>query len=291
MTRKRDISDVLHAYDLIQKGASRNEAAKAIHASPSWLRVKLKSLGLFENMSVSSFDREAAVSDYLAGMSELAVAKKYGVARGTIRSELTKHGIKCRNGSEANYIRLGNMTPEQRQNLVAAAHQARQGSHDRHEVLVKKALIKETKTCFFGLCENELYDKLCAVGLKVVRQKACDIYNIDFAINGTVAVELTVGSVKFQGRCANQRKRIKKLIECGYTVITVTFKNTECFFTSANKLISDIQRICLDPTSSCKYWVIRGTFKQSMTIRLDNGKFTAIKMPIKFSYSLNEGKL
>ena len=183
------------------------------------------------------------------------------------------------------------MTSEERQALVAHAHKARRGSKDTHEVLVKKAIIKETKTCFFGPGEDKLYDLLCSSGLEPVRQKAVDIYNIDFALKGSVAVELTIGTTKFKGHAPGECKRIKKLIECGYTVVTITAQNTECFFFCTKNIISDLQRICADPSNVCKYWMIGCSSQRSITIRNNKGQFTAIKMPIKFVYTLNKGQL
>lgn len=291
MVRKRNVNDILYAYSLIQKGATRQAAADAIHASPSWLRTKFHAMGLFEAMNTARFDRDAAVADYVAGMSELAVSKKYGVDRCVINRELTKRGIKRRTGSEANYIRLGKMSAEERQALVASAHEARRGTHDRHEVLVKKAIMKESKSCFFGPGEDELYDLLRSAGLEPVRQKAADIYNIDLVIAGSVAVELTIGTTKYAGRSAKSLKRIKKLIECGYTVVTVSAKDIECFSFCSYKIVSDLQRICSDPSSGCKYWMIRCSSQGFETVRNEKGQFTSKRVPINFIYTLNKGQL
>lgn len=291
MARKRNVNDILYAYSLIQKGATREEAAKAINFAPSNLRRRLRELGLFENMNSARFDRDAAVADYVAGMSELAVSKKYGVDRCVINRELTKRGIKRRTGSEANYIRLGKMSAEERQALVAPAHEARRGTHDRHEVLVKKAIMKESKSCFFGPGEDELYDLLRSAGLEPVRQKAADIYNIDLVIAGSVAVELTLGTTKYAGGNTYEAKRIKKIIECGYTVVTVSAKDIECFSFCSYKIVSDLQRICSDPSSGCKYWMIRCSSQGFETVRNEKGQFTSKSVPIKFVYSLDEGQL
>lgn len=291
MVRKRNVDDILYAYSLIQKGATRQAAADAIHASPSWLRTKFHAMGLFENMNSARFDRDAAVADYVSGMSELAVSKKYGVDRCVINRELTKRGIKRRTGSEANYIRLGKMSAEERQALVAPAHEARRGTHDRHEVLVKKAIMKESKSCFFGPGEDELYDLLRSAGLEPVRQKAADIYNIDLVIAGSVAVELTIGTTKYAGGNTHEAKRIKKIIDCGYTVVTISAKDIECFAFCCDKIITDLQRICANPSSKCKYWVIRCSSQSTETVRNEKGQFTSKSVPIKFVYSLDEGQL
>lgn len=291
MARKRNVNDILYAYSLIQKGATREEAAKAINFAPSNLRRRLRELGLFENMNSACFDRDAAVADYVSGMSELAVSKKYGVDRCVINRELTKRGIKRRTGSEANYIRLGKMSAEERQALVAPAHEARRGTHDRHEALVKKAIMKESKSCFFGPGEDELYDLLRSAGLEPVRQKAADIYNIDLVIAGSVAVELTIGTTKYAGGNTHEAKRIKKIIDCGYTVVTISAKDIECFAFCCDKIITDLQRICANPSSKCKYWVIRCSSQSTETVRNEKGQFTSKSVPIKFVYSLDEGQL
>lgn len=291
MARKRNVNDILYAYSLLQKGATREEAARAINFAPSNLRRRLRELGLFENMHSARFDRDAAVADYVSGMSELAVSKKYGVDRGVINRELTKRGIKRRTGSEANYIRLGKMSAEERQALVAPAHEARRGSHDRHEVLVKKAIMKESQTYLMGPGEDKLYDLLRAAGFEPVRQKAADIYNIDLVIAGSVAVELTIGTTKYAGRGAKSLKRIKKLIECGYTVVTVSAKDIECFSFCSYKIVSDLQRICSDPSNDCKYWMIRCSSQGVEIVRNEKGQFTAKRVPVNFIYTLDKGQL
>lgn len=284
MARKFSLAQLQDAYRLIQEGRTLKSVAESLNLSAGNLRIKLHEVGLSShNISFDSF-REQAVADYVSGMSCLAVAKKYGVPRGVITRELSKHGIKCRTGSEANYIRFSKMTSEQRQQMVRPAHLARQGSHDTEEVLIKKALIKESKTCFFGPCENEFYNALCGVGYEVIRQKAVYIYNVDFMIDRTIAVELTVGTVKFQGRASTQKTRIKKLSDCGYTVVTITAATEDCFRASLDKIISDLQFISRNPTSSGQYWVIRCRFQNTIVGR-NHGKFTAIKVPEKLIYS------
>ena len=287
MARPIDKSLILNAFELIKSGLTQEQACASVGISVYTLRRQCKKLGI--DSSNGRFDHpvEKIISDYASGVSELKLSKIYGIARGTVAKILLDNGIQRRNGSQASYIRMAKMSPEDRKKLVAPAHAAAKGRHEAKETGIKRALTREK--CFprVGPGEETLYHRLYKLGFKPIRQKAIDIYNIDIAI-GSIAVEVSIGTVKFLGRASNQIKRIKKLSDCGYFVICINARTLEDFLFNINKIVADIQRACTNPPSTRQYWVIRSSFKEFSITRLDNGKFSAIKTPKEFLYRVSE---
>ena len=127
-------------------------------------------------------------ADYNNGTSVLALAKKHGVCRNVVVRWLMEAGCKIRNRSEGMYTRMAKATPEERQALSAAAHDAVRGMKRTHDELVKRAL-RQSRDIGFG--EVEIADACRDRGWEVDPQWPVDVYNIDVGVDKRVAVEVS----------------------------------------------------------------------------------------------------
>lgn len=287
MTRPVDKSLLFNAFDLMKKGLTQEQACASVGISVVTFRRQGKKLGIDTSNGRFSHPEQKIISEYISGSSELSLSKKYGVSRIVITRILKNNGIQRRNGSQANYIRMAKMSAEERKKLVSPAQLAKKGGHESKITGIKRALTREANFPRVGPGEETLYNRLYELGLNPIRQKAVDIYNIDIAIR-TIAVEISIGTTKFQGTATGQIKRIKKLSDCGYFVICVNARSLEDFLFNIDKIISDIQIACSNPPPRSQYRVIRSSFENFSTIRLDNGQFAAVKTPKKFLYWVRE---
>lgn len=284
MPTKASISDLDNAIAEILDGGFPSKVAKRHHASILTICKRAKSRGI----SLPVFQKKntlppEVIDKYIEGQSVLSLSKQYGVSRTKIARFLLMNNIDCRNGSEANYVRMSKMTSEERHSLVEKAHNARRGTTESEAVLIQKAIHKQSLSCFFGPGENKFYEALCSAGFKPVRQKAVNIYNIDFAI-GSVAVELTIGTVKYQGRATNELKRIKKCTDLGYRFFLIEAPSIDVLTRYIEQIISDLQVFCSNPPPAGQYWMIRCRAEKNSTFRNELGQFANIETPKKFQY-------
>lgn len=212
---------------------------------------------------------------YLEGFSELSLSKKFNVSRVPIRNVLLKNNIKPRNGSEANYVRMGKLTFEEKQALTKKANSKMRGQAPKHLTRVKQAIAREKLDYLKGFGEDKLAAFLNRKGFKVEQQKAFDIFNIDLMVNDNIAVELTANSNPFI--LDKNVRKAKLLMSKGYKVIWLTFRNERILEGNFNNVLNilkgynkalSIYRCCVDEWDK---------------IHNAKGKFEAIpKSPIYF---------
>ena len=161
MTLPVDKSNFPDALKEIQSGASVTETLAKYGIKLTTFKKWLKRSGLrYKNPRLREVPIQC-LDDYLAGESELSIANRLNISRNVITRFLDSHGIKRRNQSEANTVRMRRLSTDERKSLVSKAHAARTGVQEREEVLIKKAISKELSTCHFGPGEDVLYQALC----------------------------------------------------------------------------------------------------------------------------------
>lgn len=163
------------------------------------------------------------IPDYLSGISENAIAKRFNVSRTVIRKILIDHNIPIRDNATANRNMMLNRTPEENRRNIKAAHLATKGKRQSPQFREKLALSKERNGT--GITSNEaiLTEKLKAKGFKITPQKAVECYNIDIAIpKFRIAVEIFGGGWHAHGYHARSfRKRFDLLLDRGWIPIII----------------------------------------------------------------------
>lgn len=219
-------------------------------------------------MNRINLDTNDIVKLYKSGVSEKAIAERFGCSRGAIRLRLKQSGIICRGRSESMYVRMASLTTEQRKSLTLSAHNAVRGRKRTHQELVKRAKSKEGVILNTSTYERQLCVELVKRGFPFIAQKAVDKYNIDFLIFDTIAFEIFGGGWHFSGGHAIRfRNRDKLLRDSGYVPVycVVSHKRFDpiaiCDYLVG---LRDILR--QNPASRSEQYVIRGSGDTSTTI-------------------------
>ena len=234
---------------------------------------------------------ELIARSYIAGLSELELSKEYGVDRIVIRRRLKEQGVEIRGPSAANIVSAARLSPEFRQKRAEAAHAAVRGKKRTHDELVRRSITKESIECYIGSGENELKQLLIAAGFDVIPQKTCDIYNIDLAV-GNVAVELKSG-VSTLGICHSDHTsgRIEKLIESGYSVLYVCFRDIEALVAAFDNIVSEINILSSLPTVRGQYRVIGCRLQDYAIVKNERQQFTRVPAPVQLHTTVRDFNL
>ena len=292
MSRKIPAELLYYASEQIASGRYLKDVAREIGYDKSVVSRKVRELtGVIPiNRSRPSMFLDVPsneiISLYEAGKSESAIAKQFGCSRQVVRRRLVDAGVHIRSCQEANSLWIGKTTKEFRQAITEAAHAAVRGKKYTVEDKIHRAISREKSgyQSHFGPGETELCSRLDKEGISYIRQKAVNIYNIDICI-GTIAVELTIGTCKYQGAFVFERKRIKKILDCGYSVILIGADTLDAMLYFLDDIIAHIKRISRQPSSGRKNWVIRCRKSNCSVIRNQSGQFAAIPTPENFIYS------
>lgn len=206
---------------------------------------------------------DAIIERYIAGESELSLAKEIGVSRPTLRSRLVERGVTIRNGSDANRERMKRLSPEDRKELAKAAHDKIRGSKRSKVELIRRAVKRQETLQYQSEAEKVLIQLLRDRGvLGIVPQKAIGPYNIDIAIEGqSVAVEVMGHSRARQApTLSGYKKRTPYLLNLGWDVIIVRVDGTRYFLTeaAADYIVSHIQEPGSNKSARGQYRVIGG---------------------------------
>ena len=289
MPRKLDPVIVDNAIEAIRLGDTIKAVAQKFGVSPDALSRNIRKRGVQIPRPQYTPDRtfvpvQEIITMYEQGQSEYAIARHFGCSRNVIRRHLRRANIPIRHCRDAALFRYRESTKESRQQLTFAARKAweKKGFFTRQELLA--AAQKREKSGNFdhvGPGETEFAAFLDNLGITYTAQKAIDIYNADFAI-GTVAVELTCGTVKYRGGDATQNKRIKKFLECGYKPILVEFSDARVIPLYLHNIVAIIQEASSLPSFERQYWMIRCYRKNSTVIRNHLGQFSSVPIPEQF---------
>lgn len=204
----------------------------------------------------TNVDIDYIISEYNSGKSVKAIADSLNVSRNVILQRLHSAGIKQRNRSESMYLRMSQMSFEERKQLASAANIAKRGKPNTSEMLHKRALAKKR---FIGKFEQEFFDALTKAGIPVIRQEPFLSYNLDLGC-GNIAVEIdTQGGIPL-----NRPVTLKRIVEClhaGKNMLYVTISpKTEFVPDACYKQVISIVKACrTNPPIECQYWMVRST--------------------------------
>lgn len=225
---------------------------------------------------------EQIITKYLSGCSVLSLSKEYSVSRNVITQRLAENGIQLRTGSEANFIRMGKLSKEERKQLTQKANIACTGKPKSEHDLEKIMRSRYIRQTHIGFGEDIVYDRLINLGYDVKRQFPIQRYSIDLFVNGAIVVEISgcgVGAVHSE----HNRTKIKRLLKCGYTVIYVAFSTQQLFIHNFENIIPLIEEVCRNHnTIRPEDWVIICTSDGSSVGRFKINHPTQEPPPIQY---------
>jgi hypothetical protein len=159
------------------------------------------------------------VKEYRNGVSENALARKFGVQRRVIRRYLLDAGITPRDRSAAMVVRMAKASPADRKGLTLPANIARRSRAPSSLELERKARWRQSALQREGAGELDLIKMLGKRRCATSHQYAIGPYNIDI-LAGSVAVEVHSQTAYPHNR-RSTRKRIEYLFDRGFNVLYV----------------------------------------------------------------------
>src|SRR5579862_1625091 len=288
MTRKFTPRFLDHAMQLIGAGADLKTAAATLCCHPDALSKALRARGERRTWGMGKrvqtrkdLPTQEIVESYLAGQSVKALAARYGVNRYAIYLRLSEQAVAIRNRSAAMFVRLQQLSDEQRCQLTRGANEAMRDCtpaqiERRLQCWARNAEARQQLRPI-GPGELEFEKALKNAGKNPICQKAVGRYNVDFVV-GSVAVELKYrGSGGFNTR--NRRERSKKIIEAGYKLVGVYFADLEALRSSFDQIIAWLDLVDSKPAVAGKHWVIRCGFTRRTIPRNKSHNGTGIFSP------------
>ena len=208
-----------HLVERHRAGATAGELAAEFGVSH---KVVVRILGAeYQPGRYRLLDDAAVVAAYLSGMSENAVAAKFGIGRNMVTRRLAQAGVHHRGRSEAEYLKWSQMTPEQKAAQVKAANDAARGRVKSLEEKCMAARTREVRPVNVSEYELALLNLLANRGLRCGTQTAVGPYNCDLTAP-PVAVEVWGGNWHFGGdHAARTPERIRHLLDAGWHVLIV----------------------------------------------------------------------
>ena len=206
---------------------------------------------------LDSLDVDDLVRRYLAGTSEQTLAAELGVSRTPVRRILLEAGVEPRGRSDAMLLRMAQTSPDERQRLAAAAHDAVRGKRRGPDELALRAVARQVTCQYLGRGEDLLRGWLAERGLPTTPQLAAGPYNIDLAAP-PVAVELWL-STNHPMRRARLRQKTEDLCDLGWLVVWVWVGNGDMLCESvADKIVTLAESARRDPSLLGQHRVVRG---------------------------------
>ena len=210
---------------------------------------------------ITTLDLDDLIGRYKAGESVKKLASSAGVSRSVIHRYLAAAGVPLRGRSDAMRVRMAQTSPEERARLSAAAHDAVRGMVRTDEDLERRARGKQARESHATDEELTFGRLLQERGLSVVPQQAVGKYNVDLAVDGTVAVELFGGSWHQDGRhFARLPQRLVDLADRGYTTLMVWCTSRYPLNGSlvADEVVAHLERARRDPAVRREYRMVWG---------------------------------
>ena len=203
----------------------------------------------------ANFDTNHMIEEYLSGKSIKQLAFEHGFSRQVVYRVLRQNNIHIRGRSESMFVRMANMTEEERKANALAANIAKRGRANSQDMLSKRA--KAGKR-FIGKFEKEFCDAISSAGIPIFPQEPFLSYNLDIGC-GDIAVEIhrhTDSPV-----APRHVHKLMKCVESGKSMLYVWINPTKNIVTPEcyENVVSIVQQFRRNPPSGSKYWVIRGT--------------------------------
>lgn len=262
MSRKIDIMDIDNLIKRYGTGESIKNMARELGVSTHVIRNRFSKAGVIMRPSgrlakvYPSLDEMLAI--YNTGIGIKGIVAKLGTSSGYVKRTFKLAGIKIRNPHEQQLERMRRASPEERQRLTKAAHDAVRGKKRDEALLIKSAITKyEGKIMLYSPYEEALAKILRDRSIDFVQQYPIASYNCDFMING-VAVEIFGGGWHFHGtHAARFAERTKKILGAGHSIIFVVVDQWHKIDAAiADKIISEVNILSRDKTGPRQYRVI-----------------------------------
>ena len=303
MPRKPSAADMDNAVRDYVAGEGCEEVARRYHTAPKTLREILRGRGLWRlpaelmRVRLESQRRRTLISTtdkqmaglYATGISEKAVAEKFGVSRNLVRRRLLRQGIQPRDQSASMYLRMAQMTAAERSQLAAASHEAVRGrvvslaEKERHALGVQRTLgnVSPGERFLVAMLKERGVDNL-------IQQKAIGPYNVDIAA-GTVAVEVLGGGWH---NSKPHGKRLRYLLDRGWDVIYIWVDGLWSPLGSgaAEYVVAHLQFRQSHPATRRCYRVIRGSGELVTAGEFDGGDVPDV-VPISSRPNLPPGEV
>lgn len=212
------------------------------------------------HMGKPILDADEIARRYNSGESEKALSLSFGVDRRVIRRHLISSGVKPRNRSEAMYVRMAKLGPEERLALAAAAHEKVRGIPLSIENRLKIAEGNQRTMPNTSAYEDALARGLDSMGVTYTRQLACGPYNIDIAA-GDLAIEVLGGGWH---RSKSHGERINHLLESGFNVLYIWSRKE---YPVTPETATHVAKFLASPQLEPHYWVMRGNGKRVAQFR------------------------
>ena len=257
------------AVELYESGQSCQKIGSILGIHPETIRVRIRDRGVELDPHRYESSRRIPVNPdalrrYSEGESLYAISKSTGVSRKVIERWARESGIEIRGSSDAGKLRASRLSKAERIAQVAAANKSARGrtvsrgeQHARATTIFNQTISGERPRSHL---EVQLGRWLTERGVNFVPEQVADIYNVDFGIEGTVAVELLGGSWHAQpSRREHHRHRTHDILNAGWHMIFVWSTHyTPINPWAADKIVSLSKEASRHPATPGKYWVIRG---------------------------------
>jgi hypothetical protein len=276
VARKFADADLAHAKRLIAEGFMLKDAALAVGVHPDNLSKKLRADGVVIPRRVPAGHNrlrdlpEGAIAEaYQRGESELSLAARHGVNRGTIAKALARCGVQRRSISEANVVRLAAMAPEARRALVSNARKVR---FDNMALAAHDATIRNPAV---GPGEVVLADALERFGLTVSRQEMIGPYCVDIRV-GDIAVEVKQKS-RLTFSTNEREERVKYLSDCGLSIVFVITDTLKSLLSALDDVVAFIDCAHRNPAPAGQHWMIRSRANRP-AFKVDADHWASVKV-------------
>lgn len=245
-------------------GGSLRSIASEFGVTDKVIRRILDQSGVhFENRWIKKLPGKEVVDMFLSGVGIRGVADAYEVAPGVIARILREHGIKPRDRAEQQAARMARCSPEERLELVKAAHDAVRGVPHTEEQRVKVAITREKRQTSVSHYERAIAALVKKRGLAPTLQKAIGRYNCDLAID-PVAVEIFGGGWHWTGdHLDRSARRLRYFLDSGWHVLMIRIDREHIPLRGAiaDYIVSYVNEVRNDPSRTREYRVVRGAGK------------------------------
>ena len=285
----------LQALELMRQGQTLVAASKAVGIYPDTVSKHLRGWGYeIPRAKIKAHNRQDFPLEEIKALldrkfSVKAIAKHFQTSRNVITRILNEAGIQQPNRSEAMFIRMSKTTPQEREELTRAAHDAVRGKSqplENRERIADSRYMRRTEY-FFGYGEKDLQRALSERGIATLSQFPVDIYNVDLFSRPNIAIELTShAAARFSA--PDQLKRIKKLAELQIKTLAISLQSVDALLGNVDEIVALLEQIRRYKSPVRKYWVVRCTQERFARIRDEFGRFACVPIPPRFKCSIKE---
>lgn len=235
-------------------------------------------------MRFSTADIRELYRRYEAGESSCDLAESLGCHSSTLRNRFHKLGLPVRDQSAMKVLEMSKLPADEIARRLSAAHEAARGRKASTGERERRATARQLNPATMTNTEALMAAQLRARGLDYVFQQAAGVYNIDFAVSGSVAVECFGGGWHNSGHHLDRHQaRTTYLLDHGWHVVIVWVQKQHDSCASAiADVVGLVELSRRDPAALRQYRVIWAN--GDLVIALDSG---AAEFPCKPSFEVH----